>query len=602
MALKLTALLLVLLLVTPIVRAQSLSVDESTKSEKEKARAEREKKALALAEEVIKETQSLRLPENRIRVDIALADSLWSRDEPRARSLLKDAITSLSEIAAAIDSGDRAYSNLTHLPAQLRQEVLQVAANHDPKLALDFLRASRPTSSEQQSYAQPDFEAQLELRLAMQLAAKNPAEALSIAEDSLKQGIDYQATNFLYTLQSKDKTAAEKFLGDILNRIRTDDLSRTPASLNAAMNLLRAWTESNRPASGQPTFRTTVNVSLTGLNEQVARELSSLIVNAVMNTAVGSVRVIGKVVDSPISGRIYPGQMYGLLQQLRPMLSDIERLSPDQIPALRARLAEFDKLNEIQQGPWARYQQLVQTGTADDLLEASKNAPPEVVNNLIQQAAWKAFSQGDASHAREIVEKITNPQQRRDMMLNLDRQMFNRASDQQKLAEVRSPASRFLLEERVGILCQIAGSASSKGDKSTALQLLGEAQALLGNRALSYPQLAAQLQIARLYQQLNSPNGAVIVGTAIEQLNELVAAAVVLNGFDLQQYFRDGEFIVSGGNQLSQIFMEFARGIGSAARTDFDQARLMAEQFQRPEMRVMALVQTVQGGLASDER
>ena len=256
----------------------------------------------------------------------------------------------------------------------------------------------------------------------------------------------------------------------------------------------------------------------------------------------------------------------------------------------------------MQQGPWVRYQQLVQTGTADDLLEASKNAPPEVVNNLIQQAAWKALSQGDASHAREIVEKITNPQQRRDMMLNLDRQAFYRASDQQKLAEMRSPASRFSLEERVGILCQMAGSASSKGDKSTALQLLGEAQALLGNRALSYPQLAAQLQIARLYQQLDSPNGAVIVGTAIEQLNELVAAAVVLNGFDLQQYFRDGEFIVSGGNQLSQIFMEFARGVGWVARTDFDHARLMAEQFQRPEMRVMASVQAVQGGLASDER
>lgn len=64
------------------------------------------------------------------------------------------------------------YSNLTHLPQQLRQEILQIVANHDPKLALDFLRASRPASSEQRSYAQPAFEAQLEMRLAEQLAAK----------------------------------------------------------------------------------------------------------------------------------------------------------------------------------------------------------------------------------------------------------------------------------------------------------------------------------------------------------------------------------------------------------------------------------------------
>jgi len=602
MASRLTGSLLVLLLVIPLVRAQSASVDESTKSEKEKARVEREKKALALAEEIVKETQSLKLPENRIRIDSALADSLWSRDEARARSLLKDAIASLAEICAGIDGGDRAYANLTHLPQQLRQEILQVAANHDPKLALDFLRASRSASSEQQSYGQPNFETQLEMRLAYQLAARNPTEALTIAEDSLKHGIDYQATNFLYALQSKDKASAEKFLGDILNRLRTDDLSRVPTSMNAAMTLLRTWIENNRPTSGQPTLRTTGNLSLNSLNEQTARELSSLIINSLVSTAISSGSVIGKVVDSPISGRIYPGQMYGTLQQLKAMLSDIERLSPDQIPALRARLAEFDKFNEIQQGPWAKYQQLAQTGTADDLMEAAKSAPPEVVNHLMQQAAWKAVSQGDATRAREIVEKITDPQQRRDIMVNLDRQLFYRATEQQKLAEARSPDSRFSVEERVGILCQIAGSASSKGDKATALQLLGEAQALLGDRARSYQQLAAQLQVARLYQQLNSPTGTAIVGTAIEQLNELFAAAVVLNGFDLQQYFRDGEFIINGGNQLSQISMQFAHEIGSVARTDFDNARLMAGQFQRPEMRVMALLQTVQGALTSDAR
>jgi hypothetical protein len=466
---RLATTLIVLALVTPLAQAQLGSPDESTKSDKDKARAEREKKALALVEEIIKEAQSLRLPENRIRIDIALMDSLWSRDEARARSLLKDAIASLGEIAVSIDIGDRAYSNLTHLPPQLRQEILQVVANHDPKLALDFLRASQPGSSERQSYAQPDFEAQLEMRLATQLAASNPTEALSVAEDSLKHGIDYQAPNFLYTLQSKDKASAEKFLGDILNRLRTDDLKRTPASLNAAMTLLRTWIENNRLASGQSTSRTTINLSLGNLNEQTARELSNLIINAALGSAPANIINAGTLISLNHSGGFYSGQAYGVLQQVRPMLPDIERLSPDRIPALRAGLAEFDKFNEMQQGPWANYQQLVQTGTADDLMEASKSAPPEVTNNLIQQAAWKALNQGDATRAREILEKITDPQQRRDMMLNLDRQAFYQATEQQKLAEARSPTSRiFSMEERVGILCQIAAGALAKGDKQTA--------------------------------------------------------------------------------------------------------------------------------------
>ena len=307
-----------------------------------------------------------------------------------------------------------------------------------------------------------------------------------------------------------------------------------------------------------------------------------------------------RVIDGGRSFRSYPGQAFGILQQLKPLLSGIERLSPNQIGPLRERIAEMDRLNQAQQGPWEKYQELAQNGSAGELIEASKTAPPEVANSLVQQAVWKAFNQGDATSARAMLEKVADPGQRREMALNLDRQSFYRASEEQKLAEGRVLLSRLTsIEERVNILCQLAGSVAAKGDKATALQLLGEAQALVGDRALSYPQLQAQIQIATAFEELDASKSAAIVEGVIDKLNELSTAALVLNGFDIQ-YFRDGEFVINDGNQLNMVAQGSAQKLGSISRKEYERARLGAERFQRPEMRVMGLLQIVKVALSAD--
>ena len=133
---------LILTLVVPMVRAQSVS-PEASAAEKKKAQAERDKKTGALVDEIIKELQSLTLPENRIRVCVGLVGSLWPRDEKRARLLFKEAAASLNEIIAEVAREDPEYENRAQLIQQLRQEMVQVAAIHDPRLAIDFLRATR---------------------------------------------------------------------------------------------------------------------------------------------------------------------------------------------------------------------------------------------------------------------------------------------------------------------------------------------------------------------------------------------------------------------------------------------------------------------------
>ena len=59
--------------------------------EVEKEKAEREKNAYRLLDQVIDEAQSLRLVENRVRVQISAADMLWDQNHCRARTLFASA-------------------------------------------------------------------------------------------------------------------------------------------------------------------------------------------------------------------------------------------------------------------------------------------------------------------------------------------------------------------------------------------------------------------------------------------------------------------------------------------------------------------------------
>ena len=595
---KLASCFLVLLLLTPLVPGQS-GPPEITAAERKKAGDEREKKTLALVDEVITESQSLKLPENRIRIAIGLAGSLWSVDEKRARALFKEAVKSFGEITAAMESGDPEYFNQPQLPQQLRQEMVQIAASHDAKLAVDFLRSTRTDStSRPPNSGLTNLEAQLEMRVALQIASKDPQEALSVAQDSLKFGIDYQALNLLYTLKSQ-KAIAERFLEDILNGIRTYGIGNSSAT-PIALSLLRTWIEDNRTATDPSAPRTTSSLSLSNLDEETARELSNLLINALLSNAPPrTVVAFGRsFIDGPST--LYPGQIYGIFQQLKPILPDIERLAPDRISALRARIVEFEKYHEAQQGPWAKYQELTQTGTSEALLEAAKSAPSDIVESLVQQAAWKAINQGDDDRAGQIIEKITDPRQRAEMKSQMTRQGFYRAREQKKLAEARDLLSRLPLAEQASQLAQLAASFAAEGDKPAAFQLLGEAQALLADRAPNYAQLQAEMQVARAYEDLDASKSMPIVEKVIDQINALVAAALVLNGFDVQGYFRSGEFIITSGNPLNMMTQECGRALGSAARKDLDRPRLAAERFQRPEMRVIALLQIAEVALAGD--
>src|SRR5678816_3882026 len=148
-----TALVLILALVVVVystipTRAQNPASQEPTAEELAKQKAELEKNAYRLLDQVIDEAQSLRLPENRVRLQINAADLLWNHNQERARSLFSQASDGVAEMARNVNN--QPQGNQRAFPQQqdrrsfaLRQELVLAAARHDAALAYQLLAATK---------------------------------------------------------------------------------------------------------------------------------------------------------------------------------------------------------------------------------------------------------------------------------------------------------------------------------------------------------------------------------------------------------------------------------------------------------------------------
>ena len=87
-----------------------------------------------------------------------------------------------------------------------------------------------------------------------------------------------------------------------------------------------------------------------------------------------------------------------------------------------------------------------------------------------------------------------------------------------------------------------------------------------------------------------------ILQPVVVRLNELVAAAVVLDGIDFH-YLKDGEWIMPGVNNLGNMVSSLDQILAALGRIDFDRARTLADQIGRPEMRVLMEIDLVQTAL-----
>jgi hypothetical protein len=560
-----------------------------------------EKKALGLLDETLKEAEGLRLPENRIRLQANAADLLWKHNEKRARELFKKAMDALSELlledgADEQPSGFRAipeYPLLGQAREQLRQEILQMIGQRDGKLAREFLRATNRSNTAKAlaerglvsniRHDEYDPELQIELGLAAGIAATDPAQALEIAEESLDRGLAQELAVIVQQLAIKDKAAAGKLVAAVMKRLRSANLVTDRSAGSLAILLLRmTFRQDDDDSSDQES-------SSDLLDDKTIRELIDIVSAAALSRNSGSEGADDE--DLPY-----------LLDGLQSMMAEIQKYAPSRAEALNKKFAAFNKKLDPDTKAMVDYQRLIEHGDLNSLVEATAKAPAEVRDSLWSQVAMRAANDGDIDRARQIIaEHFDGSPQANELLAHIESQTLRRAADAGKLEDARHLLTRVPVAERVSLLMQLALRANAKGDKKSALRLLEEARALIGAKAVNATELGALLEIARAYATVEPARSFEIVEPMIDQLNGLLGAAAVLDGFEHTRYFKDGELLPhSGQSLLITVVVQCENDMSQVARADFDRAKAAADRFQAPEVRLMARLAIAQGILLND--
>ncbi len=596
----LTLALIILSTILPTAVAQQLpppdpTASSSSATETAEARKELEKQAVALLDEVATEAQTLKLVENRVRLQMMIIDLLWPRDEERARALFKQLTADLAEMmTGASDMSDPNVQNSAQMVMQFRHELLNVMSKRDAKLALEFLRATRQPQLNYHGpdYRAPDQELMLEMTLAAQVAARDPGEAVRLIEEGLSKGVTSGMMNVLSQLRRRDPAAAAKVTDQIINRLRPEEFGIDHEMTNVAINL---W-QMNRPPTQVPTSAPTSNgapvqmvgdssrpgASSSAASEQTRRELAEKLAAAV--TGMPAHRT---------------GNAQHLFMTLKGMMPELEKYIPARAPAVRRRISEFEKTLPPSARAGQDQQALMQNGSVDAMLEAAAKAPSEMREQFYSQAAWKAAGENDVERARQIIGNISNPQLRARMLRDIERQMPWRAADRGDFEQARQLLSRLTtVEERVNLLLRLASVATNKNNKEMARQFTEEAYGLVAGRAENQQQFSAQLQVAQIFAATDPARSFELVEGAIGRLNELLSAAAVIDGFG-QEAFRQGELKHQGGYHWSELVRRCGQILSALAPRDFARARSGAERFERTEVRTLARLMVAQGVLSS---
>ncbi|HEX8494630.1 MAG TPA: hypothetical protein VF658_17420 [Pyrinomonadaceae bacterium] len=562
--------------------AQTPAAQASTEQQR-KAKKELEQKALGLLDDIIKEAQSFKVVENRLRLKAFAASLLWKYDEARARTLFKETLNGIVDLLNNQDEDEAQTTRLFLGAPQLRREVVQMLSAHDARMARDFLRATQPSASSPGRYGEPDSDLQIEYTLATQIIETDPKQALEIAEDSLAKGFSYELINTLKQLQAKDPEAAAKLAGDIVTKLRSEKLTTNQEAANVAFNLLNLVFNSADESTNKDAKKAEPLLSQQGM-----RELMEINVNLALNS---------------------PSYL-GRLQALGGMMEQVEKYAPTRVAELRRKMAQNKKTMSGEDGEeamveppeWAQFAELMEKGTGDELLAAAAKAPREMRENLYQAAAAKFAEQGEIDRAREIINShVADSPYRKQILAELERQTSLTAAEQGKMDQVRKTLANLKTnEERAITLAQVATVLTAKGEKKLARQLLEEAQGMVNYRAKNVKQLGAQLTVAQAYVKLEPERSLAMLEPIVDHLNELLAAAVTLGGFFIgEEVMRDDEIRMEVFSSLVPMFsIQHTPDLKALASFDFDRTRALADRFQRDEVKMMARLLIVQSVLA----
>ncbi|HET6978155.1 MAG TPA: hypothetical protein VFI24_17625 [Pyrinomonadaceae bacterium] len=608
---------------------QQASAPQPSAEEVEKQKAEREKNAYRLLDQVVDEAQSLRLVENRVRIQINAADMLWDQNQGRARGLFQMAAEGIAELGRtpvntqnnrrplAVAGNAFAFqgppNQQTIRNFQLRQELVLTAAKHDANLAYQLLASTKPpantdtTTDPRGPRAQIFSDDNLEQTLLGRVAALDPKLAAQNAEQMLEKGqFPSTLSEVISQLYKQDPDAADKLADKTVKKLQAANILTKTDSSGLVQTLLRPGP---RPAGDASAAKTETTARGPVLGQAVYVDLLSTVVDAALkatpaaqNNLRGGPQTVRRGVGGgttpqapqpPTQDQIEQTSARRLLGGLQTMLPYVDQYLPSKAPLVRQKMTEMGMTN-TQANLAQTFSALQGDPTSDALLQAAQVAPQQMQSRLYQQAAYKAIDEGNTDRARQIATDHLQNNQRDSVMQRIDFKEMATKAEGSRIEEIRQTVARLQTDnEKIDMLIQVAGDIQ-KSNQKIAGQLLEDAKQIVNRRATSYENFEQQLKVAHAFSTIDVSRSFEVLDPVISQLNELLSAAQVLSGFEINM-FRDGEMAIQGGNGLTSTVNRFGQELAVLARIDFERSETLAGRFQFAEPRIMTRLSIVQG-------
>ncbi|HEU4836894.1 MAG TPA: hypothetical protein VFS90_20850 [Pyrinomonadaceae bacterium] len=607
---------------SPLFAQDQPAQPQPSTEELEKQKVEREKNAYRLLDQVIDEAQSLRLVENRVRIQTNAADLLWDQNQGRARSLFASAAEGIAEFTRTqsqnnnrrvVDTNGfvpQGYGPPNMRTYQLRQDLVLTAARHDAALAYQLLASTKPPANTQPTdgrdpRAQLTSEDNLEQQLLGRIASLDPKFAAQNAEQMMEKG-QFPGTiaEVINQLYKQDAGAAEKLADKTVKKLQAANILTKAETGNLLQALLRSGPrptgESNSSTANAPAPRWSPV-----LGQAAYVDLLSTVVDAALkatpptqNNQRGGGPVPVRRGNGPnnappqlTDAQIEQNNARRLLGGLQQSLALIDQYLPAKAALVRQKMSELGISNSSMNQTFSALQG---NPNADAFMQAAATAPPQMQPRLYQQAAYKALEEGDTERARQIANDHLQNNLRDTVMQRIDFRELAKKAEGARLDEIRQSLSRLQNDnEKIDLLIQIAGD-TQKTNPKLSIQVLDEARQFVNRRATNYQHFEQQLKVAHAFANVDTARAFEVLEPAIGQLNELLQAASVLSGFEINM-FRDGEMAIQGGNGLTATLNRFGQELAVLAKNDLERSETLAGRFQFTEPRIMTRLAIVQG-------
>jgi hypothetical protein len=496
---------------------------------------------------------------------------------------------------------------------QLRQELVMTAARHDAALAYQLLASTKPPANTQPTTdargprAQLLSDDNLEQQLLGRIAALDPKLAAQNADQMMDKGqFPTSIPQVIDQLYKQDADAAEKLADRTVKKIQAANILAKPEAANLIQALLNAGPRptDNKSAANAPTPRW-----LPVLGQSTYVDLLSTVVDAALK-ATPATQSNNQRVNVPVrrggtgsgnnnqqpltDAQIEQNNARRLLAGLQQTMPMIDQYLPSKASLVRQKMTELGVSNNTAMNMAQTFSALQGNPTSEALVQAASTAPQQMQTRLYQQAAYKALEEGDTDRARQIANDHLQSNARDAVMQRIDFRELAKKAEGARLDEIRQSVARLQTDsEKIDLLIQVAGD-TQKDNPKLAIQVLDEAKQLVNRRATSYENFEQQLKVAHAFASVDAARSFEVLEPGITQLNELLQAASVLSGFEINM-FRDGEMALQGGNGLTATLNRYGQELAVLAQNDLERSETLAGRFQFTEPRIMTRLAIVQG-------